>query len=92
MYNCTQPVISPLVHACGVLKTKIQKSTGYLDDGYCKEEELISEVFVRGTEPRLLANCSRSEIRRERTTRRRPQQQLPSAYEIIGDIIRRIWN
>ncbi len=88
--KCVEPMQENLdfVAPSGVIRTKIQKSTGYIDDGYCKEEDLISEVFVKGTEPRLLANCSRTKAG-SRT--RRPQKRLPSAYEIIGDIIRRIW-
>ena len=73
----------------GVLRRNIQKSTGFIDDGYCKEEELISEVFVKGTEPKLLASCSR--FKKPRRQRQREQQRLPSTYEMIGNIIRRIW-
>lgn len=89
--KCVEPMQENLdfIAPEGVLKRKIQKSTGFIDDGHCKEEDLISEVFVKGTEPKLLANCSRF----RRTGKRKQQQQrLPSAYEIIGDMIRRIWN
>ena len=73
----------------GVLTKKIQKSTGFIDDGYCNEEDLISEVFVKGTEPKLLASCSRFKKTRRQ---KQEQQRLPTAYEIIGNMIRRIWN
>ena len=84
---CVEPMQEDLdfIAPPGVAIRKLEKKSGLLDDGYCNPEDVIEEVFIAGTEPKLLANCSNTSSPTEY------EENMPSAYQIIGNIIKRIW-
>jgi membrane carboxypeptidase/penicillin-binding protein len=65
--QCSMPMEAPLdfVAPPGVLHRRVDLRTGLLDDGACPADQVVTEVFVAGTEPTELSPCGAGYRRRE---------------------------